>query len=606
MSSSTAVRSFIKSLVAIAGIAAAFVLYGQTQPASTTPAAPAATETQMTPAPVDADGKIDGGDPVYLKPETVQQRQDRLGTTEDPGANPDPQKHYWRYGRSVHIERYRRKFANSDGSEFGWTRPFGFVNFQAEVYQQNEKYVWVWMPDRTPDELEAAPVAETPKGSVHQYSDVETAYLKKMRPEFAAIEPMESTTTIRFEKSSSGLPTTGSWRNSLAIADMNGDGIPDIVAPPERKGTNHPVIFLGDGKGGWKHWATNFPRTVDYGTAVTADFNRDGKMDVAFGIHLQGVAAFLGDGKGKFTDVSNGLPKRDFPTRRIAVADVNGDGYPDIVGISEGPAAIADTGTRPTQRGIVVWVNHDKGTRWVPVVIADETNRVGGDWLTLAHLNSDRSIDVVGSSIFFNSNQIVYLSDGNLKWKSLNADGYLLPSMSYYLASAAGKFSQKKVDDVLISYLRFWPNDVPPSQVAPPESTNVAGIDRLSFTGSVAKRTPVVRWAGGKWITGVAGGDFNGDGRLDVIYTRFDPREAVILLGDGKGEFSRAKVEGLTLQPNTNYDVKIADVNGDGKPDVIVMYESSGATAFASRNGSIEVFLNRGAETGLTASTNAK
>lgn len=604
--SSTVVKTFARSLVVVGGMVGAIVLCAQT-PAPNTPAV---TETNMTPAPVDANGKIDGGEPKYIKAETAEQRMARLGTQEDPGPNPDPQKHFWRFGRSVHIERFDRRWANSDSSEPGTIRPFGFVNFHAEIYQQNDKYVWVWMKDISPEELEALKPnfdKAVPAGG-RALTDAEIAYVKKMRPEFAPIDVPQSSTTIHFEKSSEGLPTSGSWRNSLAVADMNGDGYLDIVAPSERKGgSNLPVIFLGDGKGHWKQWAATFPRGVDYGSVVAADFNRDGKMDLAFGIHLQGVAVFLGDGKGHFSDSSDGLPQRQFPTRRIAVADVNGDGYPDIIGISEGPTAMTDTDpNKPAQRGIVAWINHAKGKQWEQSIIAGDQFRVGGDWLTLAHVNNDRNVDIIGSSIFFNSNSIVYLSDGKAKWKSLGADGYLLPSMSYYFASTAGKFASKKLDDVLISYARFWPSDAPPAIVPPPEATKVSGIDRLSFTGKVPTRTPVVRWPSGTWVTGLASADFNGDGNLDIIYTRFDPREAIVLLGDGKGGFTRAKIDGLPLQPNPNYDIKVADVNGDGKPDVIVMYESTGTTAFGARNGSIEVFLNRGADTGLTASTKSE
>jgi hypothetical protein len=121
------------------------------------------------------------------------------------------------------------------------------------------------------------------------------------------------------------------------------------------------------------------------------------------------------------------------------------------------------------------------------------------------------------------------------------------------------------------------------------------GIDRISFAGKQPKRTPVVRWTGLRGITGLAVADFDGDGNDDIIYTRYDPREAVVLLGDGKGGFTRATISGLKLEPNTNYDITIADVNGDGRPDVILMYESAASTVLAARDGSIQVFLNRGA-----------
>src|SRR5579859_7660621 len=88
----------------------------------------------------------EGGSPRYVRPETPEQRMKRLGTADDPGIDPDPKKHYWRFGQSFHIEKYDRKWAAYDVDE-GMVRPFSFAAVSFEVYQQNDKYVWVWVPD---------------------------------------------------------------------------------------------------------------------------------------------------------------------------------------------------------------------------------------------------------------------------------------------------------------------------------------------------------------------------------------------------------------------------------------------------------------------------
>ena len=268
--------------------------------------------------------KVDTPEPQYLYPETPEHRRSRIGTAEDPGPDPDLNKHFWRFGKSYHIEKFDRRWEAWDADP-GWVRPIAFTASTREVYQLNDKWLWVWTLDPTEPE-KVAPQT--------QYSNEALIYLRDMRSEFSDLSPKANARTIRFAESSEGLPTSGSWRNSPAVADMNGDGCLDIVAPPERKGQEVPAIFLGDCKGHWKYWTdVKWPRSVDYGSVVAADFNRDGHMDVAFGVHLQGIFVMLGDGKGGFTEVLEGLP-RDFATRRIAIADVDRDGYPDIVALS--------------------------------------------------------------------------------------------------------------------------------------------------------------------------------------------------------------------------------------------------------------------------------
>src|SRR5262249_46184830 len=161
-----------------------------------------------------------------------------------------------------------------------------------------------WMGDPDPNEPTAQELVETQGG--RKFSSTELDFFQKIRPEFSDLTPPDGSKTIHFIESSDGLPTSGSWRNSLTGADMNGDGFPDIITPPERAGGNVPVIFLGDGKGHWKLWTdVKWPHGIDYGSVVAADFNHDGKMDLAFAVHLTGLEVLLGDGKGNFVDSSN-------------------------------------------------------------------------------------------------------------------------------------------------------------------------------------------------------------------------------------------------------------------------------------------------------------
>jgi len=561
-------------------------------PPAPTPAAPAAKVA----APIDINATPEGGTPVFIRPETADQRKARVGTTEDPGINPDPSKSYWRFGKMQHIERYERKWAVYEGGDEGYIRPFGFVNVYKELYQQNARYVWVWNDDSQPPLPPEKLAEEATNAGYRQFGPEDVKFFQKMRTEFSELTPPTTNTLVRFEESSEGLPTAGSWRNSLTVADMNGDGFPDIIAPPERAGGNIPVIFLGDGKGHWKVWQVKWPHGLDYGSVAAADFNKDGHMDLAFGVHLNGVYVFLGDGQGNFTESTKGL-QHDFPTRRVAVADADNDGYADIVAISEGPTAVQ----RPedaTYGRIRVYLNREKGNAWEGINVAEPVHRFGGDWLSVGNFNGDKYPDFAAASIFFNATDTLWMSKGLRKWEPLpnNESTYIVPYASYYFASAVGRFSKQKLDEVAVSYARFWPTDMNPRTVPDPPSKTVIGIDRISFgADGQAKRTSIVRWASTRSSSGLGAGDFNADGNEDLMYTRFDPRESVLLLGDGKGNFARCKVEGITLAPNSNYDLKVADLNGDKLPDVIVMYESSGKSAFSSRDGSIHVFLNRGA-----------
>ncbi|MGZ5474397.1 MAG: FG-GAP repeat domain-containing protein, partial [Thermoanaerobaculia bacterium] len=390
----------------------------------------------------------EGGIPSYIKEETAQERRERLGTQVEPGINPDPDQIWVRFGKKYRIRRYEREFARYFPDRPNVVRPVAMVNFVFEIYQQNEKYVWVWMEELSPrktreERKKAEETKEVPKETID--------YLNLIREEFTPLDPPASPVRVRFEESSEGLPGSGSWRNSGAVADMNGDGKLDLVLPPQRAGNGVPVIFLGDGKGGWKQWETDWPTRLNYGSVVAADFNKDKKMDLAFAVHLSGVAIFLGDGKGGFREV---FYDRAFPSRRLVATDIDRDGSMDLVVITEGPTGRSGDPKAKEYTALRGYLNRSKGTKWEGLNIAHPKDNTSGDWLAVGNFNADRFPDFVTSTIYFNGTSTVHLSQGESKKYDFFWDGkgYVIPFRSYYGAVAAGRFRETHRDDAIVTH----------------------------------------------------------------------------------------------------------------------------------------------------------
>jgi len=214
--------------------------------------------------------------------------------------------------------------------------PNGFY----ELERQDEHYFYV--RQYVPVKVEPAPV----DGAV---------------PPVVVVPPASQ--AYSWEEFDAGLPRAGQWRDNFAVADMNGDGWPDLVFAPPRKSFGFPRIFLGDGKGHWTDWKKlTFPQlNFDYGGAAVADFNGDHKPDIALGIHLTGVAVLGGDGKTRFSDLSGSLPRRKggdaplLPSRNVLAYDWNGDGKPALVVLNERMGADAAKGVR---EGVKVFVDN--------------------------------------------------------------------------------------------------------------------------------------------------------------------------------------------------------------------------------------------------------
>lgn len=122
----------------------------------------------------------------------------------------------------------------------------------------------------------------------------------------------------------------GNEPSAFAVADLNSDGLPDVVSAP-RTGDAVQVRF-GTGSGALGA-LTSFAAPSLPGDVAVTDINADGHPDILVGGYGADVTVLFGDGVGHFSP-GIGLGPGHGGTGAVATADVNGDGLTDIVALS--------------------------------------------------------------------------------------------------------------------------------------------------------------------------------------------------------------------------------------------------------------------------------
>ena len=330
----------------------------------------------------------------------------------------------------------------------------------------------------------------------------------------------------------------GSFRaNSVIAADMNGDGIPDLV---EANTTNSVGILLGNGNGTFQAvqtFATNVPPV----SVAVADVNGDGKLDVAVvaGNSTSTVGVLLGNGNGTLQPQHTYSVGTSGGPYSVALADINGDGRTDIV-----------VANHITRNAGVLFGNGD-GTFGT----ANTFNTDGyPQSVAVADLNGDGRPDIIIANPY-SSDVSVLLSNGK---------GTFQPQQTYAAGNqpfsvAVGDVNGDGILDLVAA------NPISNSPSGPHTFAVLLGNGDGTFQSASLTSTNAIS-------NSASLADVNGDGKLDVLVANTSglnggPGSMGLFLGNGNGTFQSEIFLALYSTPTS---VTAADVNGDGKPDIVM------------------------------------
>src|ERR1700722_8467727 len=310
---------------------------------------------------------------------------------------------------------------------------------------------------------------------------------------------------------------------SAALGDLNGDGILDIVV------ANQCVT------------SDSCPSGGGY-VCTSADYCSHGAVGV-----------LLGNGDGTFRPAVT-YETGGYLSDSVALGDLNGDGKLDLVVVNDCGAVPIDSEGKCPYATVEVMFGNGDGTFGPPV-----SHQLDG-WApvsaALGDLNGDGQSDIVVADICNMPNTCsetgctcttglveAFLNEGNGIFSGpIGYDS----GAPFGRSVALGDVNRDGKLDVLVG--------------------NDGGVGVLLGNGDGTFKPAVMYGAGGQWI---AVGDVNSDGKPDLLSVASQSIGIVdVLLGNGDGTFKPA----ITYPTGGEFanSVAVADVNGDGKPDLVV------------------------------------
>jgi hypothetical protein len=364
--------------------------------------------------------------------------------------------------------------------------------------------------------------------------------------------------TLSFQNTQSFITDANPFGRPV-LADVNGDGKPDLLIATATQTGNIVELRLGNGDGTFGADQT-IPTVLRPYSVTVADLNGDGKPDLLVR-YRQSVGVLLGNGDGTFqaphTVFSSHvqgiapLAPGDYAISSAVVADVNGDGKPDIVVASYG----FRSGSVLGHGRVIVLPGNGDGTFQNPKTI-DMGPGVYARSLAVADLNGDGRPDIVTTSTNTTSTNAA-TSDVNVLLG--NGDGTFQNPQGLTAGTFVSQWGGYAAYSAAVADVN---GDGKPDIV----TVNAGGsISVLQGNGDGTFQAQKLYTTNDR-LPSVAVADMNGDGRPDIVVSDDDINGVVgVLFGNGDGTFQNPK----WFAPGAGTLSTVADINGDGKPDIV-------------------------------------
>ena len=456
-----------------------------------------------------------------------------------------------------------------------------------EFFKEDEKYYYIqtprWLPEevaqrqtaaKEPSEKPATPSEVSPSGQAPPLSD------------FEDLLPPRSARRLTWQRvQASGLPTGGMWRASFVLADFNGDGFLDIVAPAPRVGDATLHIWLGNGKGTFSEWPLTFseegqPSTnfsIDYGGVAVGDIDGDGKLDVVTASHGFGLVSLFGDGRGGFRVVRAGLPQKEFSSQAIILLDVDGDGHLDIVASQD--VLDQDRPSDPSQVRVYLY----RGAKGWQLKADAIIGGVISNSLRAWDYDGDGKQDLLTGSHQFGALALLWKNQGNGTFVATTFPG--IEAYAYHFATTPGTFGAGHAPAFADAFHLFTNT---------PKIARATGITIYSFEDSAWHPHRVWRKRGGESSQfALAMGDLDGDGLDDVVFADTQERRLRVFFQRRDGSFEEMSERDEPTLDSPGQCIRIGDLDKDGRPDVVLAKTVSSNKP--DDPGGWDVFLNKAA-----------